>query len=291
MIELILQGGLGNQMFEYATAYALSRQNACDLALDMSFFDVFKDRKWCRPYELNVFGLQNNVKMTSRHHLWVRIMSTVGNFCLKRGKNVVGRCVFELDDIGPLKNYRALLLCGYFGSYRLFSAYREELLHEFAFADLPNEENAALLLSIQNCESVAVHIRRGDYLEGKNKDVYYHLAPEWYRQAMEEISKRVKSPVYYFFSDDIAWAREQFADVRNAFFVDVNHGRDAYNDMRLMSTCKHNIIANSTFSWWGAWLNTNPNKIVVAPYQRFKMSDSVNERYRHRMIPQDWITL
>lgn len=291
MIEIILQGGLGNQMFEYATAYALARQNQCDLVLDMSFYDVFNDREWCRPYELNVFALQENAKISSRYHLWARLMSRIGQYCLQRGKNVLGRCVFELDDIGELKNYKALLMCGYFGSYRLFSTYREELLQKFTFVDVPNEVNAKLLFTIQKCESVAVHIRRGDYIDTKNNDVFYHLSPEWYRQAMKIIDSRVKYPCYYFFSDDIAWAREQFSNVYNAIFVDVNHGREAYNDMRLMSACKHNIIANSTFSWWGAWLNTNPYKIVVAPYQRFQMGDAVNERYRQRMIPSDWITL
>ena len=102
------------------------------------------------------------------------------------------------------------------------------------------------------------------------------------------MEKQVQNPTYYFFSDDIAWAREQFADIKNAVFVDINHDSEAYNDMRLMAQCKHNIIANSTFSWWGAWLNKNPNKVVIAPGKYYN-DDTSNERCLSQMIPTNWI--
>ena len=107
---------------------------------------------------------------------------------------------------------------------------------------------------------------------------------------MKEIEKRVLQPTYYFFSDDMDWVRAQFADIKNAIFVDINHGKDAYNDMRLMSRCKHNIVANSSFSWWSAWLNENPEKIVVAP-AKYYMNDASNVKYVSHMIPSSWAIL
>ena len=182
------------------------------------------------------------------------------------------------------------ILFGYFANNRIFIDCRDELLKEFSFKHQPDKNNKALIAKMQNSESVSVHIRRGDYLTATNEGVFYHPSVQWYRNAMQEITKLVNRPAFYFFSDDIAWVKEQFADVKNAAFVDINHGADSYNDMRLMSICKHNIIANSTFSWWGAWLNPNPNKIVIAPGKYYTKED-LKEKYLAQMIPSGWMTI
>lgn len=290
MIKVILQGGLGNQMFEYAAAYALARRNNVPFALDMSYMDVFGHKSWCRPYELSVFALHNSCTFTHMHYLAVRFLPRLRTWCRKRGIATLGRYVFELECLDKAPKCNSLILFDYFANAHLFEQYREELLRAFTFAEKPNKANATMLKEIDETDSVAVHIRRGDYLNNANANVFYHPTVEWYRQVMKKMEAQVKAPHYYFFSDDIAWVKEQFADVQNATFVDCNHGKEAYNDMRLMRACKHNIIANSTFSWWAAWLNTNPQKIVIAP-KRYYINDAGNQKYLSRMIPSGWITM
>jgi len=290
MIRVILQGGLGNQMFEYAAAYALSQRKNVPFALDMSYMDVFGQKSWCRPYELSVFALHHTATFTHDKHWAVRFLPRLRTWCRKRGVATLGRYIFELESLDKAPNCKSLILFDYFANCHLFEQYREDLLQAFTFAEKPNEANTNLLQEITSTNAVAVHIRRGDYLNNANANVFYHPTADWYRRAMEKIETQVKVPHYYFFSDDIAWVKEQFADMPNATFVDINHGKEAYNDMRLMSACKHNIIANSTFSWWAAWLNTNSYKIVIAP-ARYYMNDEGNHKYLSRMIPSGWITI
>lgn len=290
MIKVILQGGLGNQMFEYAAAYALSRRNDAPFALDMSYMDVFGHKSWCRPYELSVFALHGKSTFTHNKKFAVRLLPRLRTWCRQKGILNLGRYVFEMENLESAPKGNSLILFDYFANCHLFEQYREDLFHAFTFAQKPNEANAILLKEIASTNAVAVHIRRGDYLNNANANVFYHPTVEWYQQTIAYINENVKAPHYYFFSDDIAWVKEQFADVQNATFVDINHGKDAYNDMRLMSACKHNIIANSTFSWWGAWLNSNPQKIVIAP-ARYYMNDEGNKKYLSRMIPNEWIKM
>ena len=290
MIEILLQGGLGNQLFQYATAYALAKQNKCEICVDTSLLDVFAGRDWCRPYALDAFSLQDKIMITSRHHFLGRVLMKIRESCRQHGVLYKGRYVFELKDLQSVAGRKSLILCGYFADARLFSSCRDELLREFAFRYAPNEANSIMLKEIADYESVSVHIRRGDYLNAKNKDVYHHLSREWYQRAIAIMNERINQPRFFFFSDDIIWVKEQFSNIQGAVFVDLNHGKDSYNDMRLMSACKHNIIANSTFSWWGAWLNSNPSKIVVAP-AKFGVDDVENTRYRDKRIDSSWICL
>lgn len=109
---------------------------------------------------------------------------------------------------------------------------------------------------------------------------------DYYRAAIQYIAERVMQPNFFIFSDDIAWVRKNLNFNYPCSYVDINHGLESYNDMRLMSLCKHNIIANSTFSWWGAWLNSNSEKIVIAPKQWFANGMPADD-----LIPQGWVKL
>jgi len=116
---------------------------------------------------------------------------------------------------------------------------------------------------IKNLKSVSIHIRRGDYITNKTGPKFIGL--DYYIKAIRTIENKVKNPTYFIFSDDIVWGK-QYLKLKNiSYFVDNNHGKDSYKDMQLMSLCKHNIVANSTFSWWGSWLNTNKNKVIIKP--------------------------
>lgn len=288
MIRVILQGGLGNQMFEFAAGFSLANRMQTRLVLDTSMFEVYGKRAWCRPFELDVFELAKGACIESKRKLAVRVLPKVSSFCRQHNKPAFGRWIFEATNWEQMHsvNYE---LFGYFANYHLFEDNRELLLKAFAFKTKPNKKNTEILSAIDSCESVSVHIRRGDYLNSTNNNIFYHPSVEWYRKGMKEIEKRVLQPTYYFFSDDMEWVRAQFADIRNAVFVDINHGKDAYNDMRLMSRCKHNIVANSSFSWWSAWLNENPEKIVVAP-AKYYMDETKTKKYLSQMIPAGWIT-
>jgi len=290
MIRVILQGGLGNQMFEYAAAYALAHERNMPLALDMSFMDVFGHKPWCRAYELSVFALHNSALFTHKHRLAVRLLPRLRKWSRTCGKRHWGPFVFEMQHMNDAPQRESLVLFDYCANYHLFETYREDLLRAFTFAEQPNTANEQLLEAMQRTQSVAVHIRRGDYLSEAYKNIFYHPSEAWYRQAMHEMEKHVAQPQYFFFSDDIPWVREQFKDISNAVFVDINHGKDAYNDMRLMSHCKHNIIANSSFSWWGAWLNENHHKMVIAP-AKYYMDEASNEKYKRNMLPQAWLQI
>lgn len=288
MIRMILQGGLGNQMFEYASAFSLARETGTELVLDKSFFDVYGNRAWCRPYELEVFALNDTTKTVSRSQLAVRVLPKLSLYCRKQDKYHLGRYLFDANDWEEAKTHRPSVLYGYFANCHLFEIYREDLLRHFAFRCAPNEDNCLMQNQIDTCQSVSVHIRRGDYLNSANAHVFWKPSVTWYREAMAYVCAKVESPMFYFFSDDIVWVKKAFADVQNAIFVDINHGKSAYNDMRLMSHCKHNIIANSSFSWWGAWLNPNPHKVVIAPSKYYNDDNANKKKYLSRMIPQEW---
>lgn len=291
MIRVILSGGLGNQMFEYASAFAWAKETGDDLLIDTSFFDVYGNRSWCRPYELASFALHENTDFTRRGRLAIHVLPKLSLYCRKRGTFHLGRYLFDADNWAEARKYHSTTLYGYFANCHLFERYRDELLKAFSFRYAPDAANTRLLNQIDSCQSVSVHIRRGDYLNSANAGVFHHPTVEWYRAAMRQISEQVENPVWFFFSDDMQWVKEQFADVQNSVFVDTNHGADAYNDMRLMSRCRHNIIANSSFSWWGAWLNTNPQKIVIAPDKYYNDDNANKKKYLSRMIPQDWKVL
>lgn len=288
MIRMILQGGLGNQMFEYASALAMANEMHTSLVLDTSIFDVYGDRAWCRPYELGIFALSDGATLESKRHLAVRFLSKLRAYCRKKGRTHFGHYYFDTNVADISYKQSNIDLYGYFTNCHLFAPYREVLLKAFAFKEQPNKANLAILKEIDCCESVSVHIRREDYLNSTNAQMFYTPSVTWYRKAIDEINKEFSDVRLFFFSDDIAWAKKQFSDLTNAVFVDINHGKDAYNDMRLMSRCKHNIIANSSFSWWGAWLNTNPDKVVIAP-AKYYMDEESNNKYRSNMIPNEWI--
>lgn len=175
---------------------------------------------------------------------------------------------------------------GCFQSYKYFEEYRELILQEFNFSMKSLSEKTKELADVINrCESVCIHVRRGDYLNG----YYYELLgkvcnKDYYKRAVEIIKENVNNPCFFVFSDDLDYVKANLK-MENAVSVSFNRYNDSWQDMYLMSICKHNIIANSTFSWWGAWLNKNPNKIVVAPNRWF--ADKTDDE----IIPTGWLRI
>jgi hypothetical protein len=166
------------------------------------------------------------------------------------------------------------VLNGYFQSEQYFRDIRDILLGDFSWVNEPRGKNKELFGQINNDKSsVSVHVRRGDYVSNNNAAKFHGLTGlDYYRAAVNKIAKQVKNPNLYVFSDDPDWCKRKLKFKQPTIYI--SHNTNGSEDMRLMKTCRHNIIANSSFSWWGAWLNENPNKIVIAPKQWFSHPES-----------------
>lgn len=178
-------------------------------------------------------------------------------------------------------------VCGYWQSEKYFAEIANEIRIEFSFKLPLSDKNADLVKKISSKDSVSLHVRRNDFVNiSKIATVHGLCSMKYYKSAIKYISDRVKEPHIFIFSDDPIWVKNNLNLDCPCDFIDHNRGAESYNDMRLMSLCKHNIIANSSFSWWGAWLNPNPDKIVIAPKRWFSDQKNVQD-----LLPMGWIKL
>lgn len=179
---------------------------------------------------------------------------------------------------------------GYFQSYKYLVNYENEIRALFNFPldnmDTVNSQIINTILNLPN--TVSIHIRRGDYVENtKTQQRHGNCSLSYYNDAINHMSSKYGDLNLFFFSDDINWVKSEFKDVSHSkLFIDNNKNEDSWKDMHVMSMCKHNIIANSSFSWWSAWLNSNPNKCVIAPKYWFSNVESSND-----LLPENWVRL
>ena len=177
-----------------------------------------------------------------------------------------------------------VILHGHFQNEKYFKQYKTIIRKEFTFKHPLKEQNLQIAQQMEKSNSVAIHIRRGDYVTDSN---FALCTKEYYQEAMDSIRKEVENPVFFIFSQDFDWINENLTfDKEEVHFIDWNKGKDSYIDMQLMSLCKHNIIANSSFSWWAAWLNKNPEKRIFAPARWFRKEER-NEDLKD-FYPQGW---
>ena len=268
MIRAILTGGLGNQMFEYAAAKALSLRLNQELTLDLYALNK-KTKGVQRNFELDIFNIAPNISPSWKTKFLVKIFPLVernrGLFKKMFGYFRDRSAIVYLSEFESLQG--DIILHGHFQNERYFDDYKPIIKDEFIFKQPLNGKNQAIAAQMAACQSVSVHIRRGDYVNDSN---FALCSKEYYIQAMEEIRQKIENPFFFVFSQDFDWINENLIfDKDRVVFVDWNKDKDSYIDMQLMSLCKHNIIANSSFSWWGAWLNSNPEKMVFAPSQWF----------------------
>ncbi|WP_428328423.1 alpha-1,2-fucosyltransferase [Mucilaginibacter sp.] len=296
MILTKLQGGLGNQMFQYAAARGLLKKES-QVYLDHSFLDEnFKDTEHftARKYELHIFKNIKAGKATLKQinlfkkpsaYLKALIYFSKGFFRLLQQQ---GNEFVSLPN--PVNN-QYLYLDGYFQSEEYFKHCREELLKEFQFPelDLVNKVAHQNITDVPN--AVSIHIRRGDYLKSKVvSDIHGVLPIDYYQKAIEFLQNKLSPLTLFVFSDDVAWAQANLStDNLATHYINHNQGEDSWKDMALMSYCRHHIIANSSFSWWAAWLNPSLDKIVIAPKNWF--SDPQLNSQSQTIIPDTWITL
>lgn len=295
MVIVKLMGGLGNQMFQYAMARALSLRINTELKLDLSWFASETYGEINRPYELPHFAVIENIatpkelkQLKGYEHRIVRRLRPIANRLIPTSwQSHIQEKYFHFDPT-ILSIKHDAYLSGYWHSERYFSDFTNELRHDFTFNQPLTGENKRIAEEILEYNSVSLHIRRGDYVNNtKNINFHGSCSLDYYYKGLAKISSRQDNLRVYVFSDDIEWAKRNIDITYPTLFINHNQGKDAFEDMRLMSLCKHNIIANSSFSWWGAWLNRYPEKMVIAPKRWFNQP-----LYDTRdLLPDSWIKL
>lgn len=262
MIIVQATDGLGNQLFQYAIGRRLSILYNTRLFIDSSHFSNFKHRKFSlQNFKTNFEEITDYKKLAIKYPLSV--------FKLKAGHfTTIKESGRRTVDIGNFSSNS--FLSGYWQNEIYFKDIREVLTEEI---QIRTKVENALFDQFENLinhsNSVAVHIRRGDFLEMKNRRIFEILQPTYYKDAIELIKSKTDNPRFFIFSDDIQWAMDNIDFPNDAVYINNSEKLKDFQELILMSHCKHNIIANSTFSWWAAWLNRNPAKIVIQPKSAF----------------------
>ncbi|MFZ5951005.1 MAG: alpha-1,2-fucosyltransferase [Candidatus Rifleibacteriota bacterium] len=286
---VFLSGGLGNQMFQFAAAKSLSLIYGHKLKIDPTYYDMYVQN---RVFELErVFDCQFEIasdkdlkailgwkKKIHQSPFWRRLYRKLPG---QRNWIVEPHYHFWPEFLNLSNN---CLIEGDWQSYKYFSDFSTQIKDCFKFKqdDFADHE---LLQRLQSCNSVAIHLRRADYVSNTHTLSWHGVCEaDYYQAAVQKLRQAQSNPEFFVFSDDPIAAREILSGISGLNFVEDPGKRKNQFDMMLMSRCRHNIIANSTFSWWAAWINENPQKMVIAPKRWFaqdKLCDS-------DLIPPDW---
>ncbi|KRS13906.1 hypothetical protein XM53_04980 [Roseovarius atlanticus] len=277
-----LFGGAGNQMFQYAAARALADKLCCELQVDNRYVAGSADRGDCFAHYANARFTRQGPLPPAKSDGWLRygLWRAFGTSPRIYREKTLGFDPAFLDL--PPDTY----LHGYWQSERYFADIADRIRNDLTFTtplDTPNADMAARIIGAAN--PVALHVRRGDYIA---TGAYAAMTPDYYRSAARHIADTTgTAPTCFVFSNDPAWARDNLALGFDTVVVDLNDETTGHFDLHLQTLCAHNVIANSTFSWWAAWLNPNPDKIVVAPETWFTDPKLSNPD----LIPDHWTRL
>lgn len=264
MVIIQVAGGLGNQLQQYAL-YREYLNMGTAAKMDISWFQS-KNNATERELELAYLGgVQFEVCSEAEREALIGARGLKGKIRRKFFPGTV-RWFRESRMYHPeIFAFRDMYISGYFACERYYADLLGKLRNEVQFPESNNIKNQKLAEEMGNCQSVSMHIRRGDYLNEENKAMFGNICTDaYYEKAIKIIEETVENPHFYIFSDDVPYAKEKYAG-KQYTIGDVNHGKDSFYDMWLMSRCKHNICANSTFSFWGARLNGNEGKIMIRP--------------------------
>ena len=251
-VVAVLEGGLGNQMFEYAYGRALALKDNTDLILDPSILGNYRTP---RTYALGVFNV-----------------------------------VASLLQPG-MKVENSQRVTGHHLSEKFFVEYEDRIRQEFtlvpeAASEFRKKSGFSFLKEVNACESVSIQIRRGDFVtDPVANDFHGTCSPEYYYNAVDYIASKIENPVLFIFSDDIKWAKQNLHLQQRHIFVSGNDLAD-HEELILSSFCKHHIISNSSFGWWGAWLGHNPDKIICSPRQWTRQPYNLGD-----LFPEGWVLL
>lgn len=289
MIIQKIEWGLGNQMFQYSFIKALSLRNKIDFKIDVS-----KYKTYFRAYELELFNIEKvyaerkdipwyeNLYSKNKYinfFLWkIRLITRA----LNKKHFVEKNLTFNLDFFNISLGY----IEWYFQTEKYFKDFETVIRNDFTFTLPLSEKSLQIKGKIENLNSVSVHIRRWDYLKWNNHQTHWLCWIDYYKKAITYLEEIYTDLTFFFFSDDIERVKQNIP-LENAYYIDWNSGNNSRQDMQLMSLCKHNIIANSSFSRRWAWLNKNSHKIVITPKIWFanKNLDATD------IIPENWLKL
>jgi len=299
MVIVKLVGGLGNQMFQYAAGRQVALINRSPLKLDLSSFNS-KTVDTPRKYTLNVFNIEAEIATDEEIR---KIKNMRGSFTERVIANrlpFLHRLIFVDNSKYFLESSRMMFdnrihkikgdayLDGWWQSEKYFKDIADIIRKDFTFRTKPNTANMHMLRKIKSCNSLSIHVRRGDYVSNKKYHSYFaEIKLGYFHRAVELIAAKSSGLQLFIFSDDPVWVKKNLKFKFPAIYVYQNTGKADYEDLRLMAACRHNIIVNSSFSWWAAWLNNSPNKIVIAPQKWFRDTQiSTKDR-----LPNSWVSI
>lgn len=286
MIIVRISGGLGNQMFQYALGRHLSHIHGTLLKFDISGFKSGNLRR----YALGCFKI--DAEIASSQEVDILTASQPGivdrlfhNKPKPAKSHIVEGKSFQFKP-NILKTPDNIYLDGYWQSEKYFKGITEIIRKEVSIKTEQTGRNREVADLISSVNAVSLHIRRGDYVSNpKTQQSHGNCSVDYYLRCIDELTQMIKEPHFFIFSDEPQWARENLKLDYPVTVLDHNGEDQAYEDLRLMTQCKSHIVANSSFSWWGAWLNPNKNKIVFAPKQWF-----AHKKWSDRdVVPDGWI--
>jgi hypothetical protein len=296
MIVSELISGLGNQMFQYAAARALSLEKNTELKLDRTWFDLEIEKQTPRSYGLDPFLLKPSFISEKERTFFLKPYSG----------GILNRVLLKWNAMQPYYKQRVYrephfhfdshfydaksntYLIGYWQSEKYFTKYAQQIRADFGFKSLPGGQNENWRQLIQSSHAISLHVRRSDMVN--NPDVvktHGSCDLDYYTAAAEKIAEGVDNPIFFVFSDEPDWCKAHLKLEHQTHYIDNNIGEAAYCDMQLMSLCRHHVLANSSFSWWGAWLNPRDDKKVIAP-KRWFADDSKDTS---DLIPAGWLRM
>ncbi len=283
IVVVRIMGGLGNQMFQYSHGYALAKRLGGELQFDLSRLD--NDTK--RAESLSAFGIDLPIFLGTPKSDSVKWYNRVRKWLAVRGFRIVREKFYHYDR--TVEDIRTnCILQGYWISERYFENCHKDIQNIFKLDKFRSGVTQEIYEEIKQCSSVSFHFRRGDFeSDEKTKKIHGLLPMSYYEKARFLILSLVPDARFFIFSDDIASVRVQLEHWKNAVFVS---SFSEHEDMMLMHQCTHNVIANSTFSWWGAYLNPDPRKIVIAPRVVFSL-EGMRDRNICDHYPEDWILI
>lgn len=283
MIVSKLISGLGNQLFQYAIGRQLAIKNKSELKLDVSFFD---DQN-LRSFKLNHFNIKAAIATSADmdnvlgRNLYARLYNKIVRKLPKYYQRHYKEDEWWVYEPGVFKTFGNVYLEGYWQHYKYFDSLDDRIFAELTLADAEELSSSPVYSAIMlDAYATSIHIRRTDYITDKAANSLMGILPlTYYQNALRDLEGKIGTPSCYVFSDDLNWAADHLKINAPVTFVDIDDGKKDYLELMLMSKCRHNIIANSTFSWWGAYLNRNPGKAVYIP-ANFVADKSINQKIK-----------
>ncbi len=282
-----MSGGLGNQMFQYAFARTLQEKYGGEINIDVNFYNPKRGGRFfeLEKYMVRFADVKNYACYNKLRKYIQRLPIISGLFGIHKEKREY------LIDTNVYK-FRYTYYTGYWQNLQYFKDKKELLRKELTYRGEITPVQSQVADKMGKEESVALHVRRGDYRSEKYINVYYQLGEEYYRKALKYIEGRSggKEIKIYFFSDDIEWCRRTFGDISCAEYIDEQVSNSQHIDMLLMRKCKYIVMANSTFSWWAAWLSDRTDSVIITPANWFYHKKK-NDKLLNAIIEPEWVVL